>query len=152
AVSDRFLGKAVVARRPRRPTAIDPEAYKLYLQGQYYFAQRTREGVLRAVDLFRQATARAPEIADGFAALADARATAALNFQIPGGVQAALDAVNKALALDPDNPTAIMARATAELLQWRWRAAAADVKRLEQLRVNTAAVWHMRAIFFDYMG
>ncbi len=152
AVAQRFLGHTVAANRAPKPRPIDPEAYKSYLQGQYYFAQRTKEGILRAIDLFTRTTALAPQYADGFAALADAHATAALDFQVPGAVPAALDAVNKALALDANNPTAIMARVTVELLQWRWRAAAADMRRLEQLHVNSAAVWHMRAIFFDYMG
>ncbi len=153
AVAQRFLGHTVAANRAHPgPQAIDPQAYKAYLQGQYYFAQRTKEGVLRAIDLFTRTTSLAPKYADGFAALADAHATAALDFQVPGGVPAALEAVNRALALDPNSLTAIMARATAELLQWRWRGAAADLRRLEQLHVNTAAVWHMRAIFFDYMG
>src|SRR6185503_19485188 len=117
-----------------------------YLQGQYYFGQRTKDGILRSIDLFTRTTTLAPNYADGFAALADAQATAALDFQVPGGVPAALDAVNKALALDPNNAITIMARVTAELLQWRWRAAAADMRRLQDLHVNTAAAWHMRAI------
>jgi TolB-like protein len=153
AIARRFLGHAVVASRaPPNPQTINPEAYKAYLQGQYYFAQRTKDGVLRAIDLFMRTTVLAPKYADGFAALADAHATAALDFQVPRAVPAALDAVNKALALDANNPTALMARATVELLQWRWRGAAADMRRLEQLHVNTAAVWHMRALFFDFMG
>ncbi|HEX3945627.1 MAG TPA: tetratricopeptide repeat protein [Rhizomicrobium sp.] len=153
AVAQRFLGHAVVASRTQpKALMIDPEAYKAYLQGQYYFAQRTKEGVLRAIDLFTRTTVLAPKYADGFAALADAHATSTLDFQTAGGVRAALEAVGKALALDPDNPTAIMARATAELLQWRWRSAAADIRRLDQLHVSTAPAWHMRAIFFDYMG
>ena len=123
------------------------------MQGQYYFGQRTKDGILRPIDLFTRTTALAPNYADGFAALADAHATAALDFQVPGGVPAALDAVNKALTLDPNNPTAIMARATVELLQWRWRAGPPRMcGASEQLHVNTAAAWHMRAIFFDYMG
>jgi adenylate cyclase len=153
AVAQRFLGHTVVANLTHpKPQAIDPEAYKAYLQGQYYFGQRTKDGILRSIDLFTRTTTLAPNYADGFAALADAQATAALDFQVPGGVPAALDAVNKALTLDTNNPAALMARATVELLQWRWRGAAADVRRLEQLHVNTAAAWHMRAIFFDYMG
>jgi TolB-like protein/Tfp pilus assembly protein PilF len=153
AVAQHFLGHTVVAAQIHpKPQVIDPEAYKAFLQGQYYFGQRTKEGVLRAIDLFTRTIALAPNYADGFAALADAHATAALNYQVPGEVRAALDAVNKALALDPNNPTAFMARATVELLQWRWRGAAADVRWLDQLHVKTAAAWHMRAIFFDYMG
>jgi tetratricopeptide (TPR) repeat protein len=153
AVAQHFLGHAVAINPGHpKPQLIDPEAYKAYLQGQYYFAQRTKEGVLRAIDLFTRATALAPKFADGFAALADAHATAALDYQIAGSVAAALDAVDKALVLNPNNPTALMARATAELLQWHWRAAAADIRRLGQLHVNTAPAWHMRALFFDYMG
>jgi TolB-like protein/Flp pilus assembly protein TadD len=153
AIAERFLGHAVAANRAHpKPQAIDPEAYKAYLQGKYYFAQRTKEGISRAIDLFTRTTVLAPKYPDGFAALADAHATSALDFQIVGGVPAAIEAVGKALALDPNNATALMARATAELLQWNWRAAAADIRRLDQLRVNTAAAWHMRAIFFDYMG
>jgi TolB-like protein/Flp pilus assembly protein TadD len=153
AVAQHFLGHGASAT-PARPTpqSIDPEAYKAYLQGQHYFAQRTREGIVRAIGLFTETTKLAPQYADGFAALANAHATAALDFQVPGSVPPALEAVNKALALDQNNPTALMARATAELLQWHWRAAAADLHRMQQLHTNSAAFWHIRAIFFDYMG
>ena len=153
AVAQHFLGHGVSAT-PARPTPqpIDPEAYKAFLQGQYYFAQRTKEAVDRAIALFTQTTKLAPQYADGFALLADAHATAALNFQVAGAVPAALDAVEKALALDQNNPMALKARAIAELIQWQWRAAAADLHRMEELHVNSAEVWHMRAIFFDYMA
>lgn len=153
AVAQHFLGHGVSAT-PARPTpqAIDPEAYKAYLRGQDYFAQRTRESIGRAVALFAETTKLAPQYADGFAALANAQATAALDYQVPDSLPAAIDAVNKALALDPNNPTALKARAIAELLQWQWRAAAADLRRMEELHANSASVWHMRAIFFDYMA
>jgi TolB-like protein/Flp pilus assembly protein TadD len=153
AVAQHFLGHTASAT-PARPTpqSIDPEAYKAYLQGQYYFAQRTWEGIDRAITLFTQTTTRAPQYAEGFAALANAHATAALNFQGPGSVPAALNAVKEALALDQNNPTALIARAIAELIQWQWRAAAADLRHLEQLHANSAEVWHLRAVFFDYMA
>lgn len=153
AIAQRFLGHRVAPNRSRaRPQSIDPEAYKAYLQGQYYFAQRTREGIARAIQLFTQTTVLAPKYADGFAALGDAHATAALDFQMLGRLPAATDAIDKALTLEPNNPTALMARVTVDLLQWRWRAAAADLRRIDQLHLNTAGAWHMRAIFFDYMG
>jgi len=153
AVAQHFLGHGVSAT-PARPTpqSIDPEAYKAYLQGQHYFAQRTREGIDRAIALFTQTTTLAPQFADGFAALANAHATAALNFQATNGIPPALDNVKKALALDPNNPTALTARAIAELIQWQWRATADDLRQLEQLHANAAQVWHLRAIFFDYMA
>jgi TolB-like protein len=153
AVAQHFLGHAASATPARPPPqSIDPEAYKAYLQGQHYFAQRTREGIGRAIDLFALTTRLAPQYADGFAALGNAYTTAALDFQVPGSLSPAFAAVSKALALDQNNPTALIARATAELLQWHWRTAAADLRRMEQLHANSAGFWHIRAIFFDYMG
>src|SRR5262249_60556064 len=92
AVAQHFMGHSVSAT-PSRPTpqSIDPEAYKAYLQGQYYFAQRTREGIDRAIAFFTQTTTLAPQYAEGFAALANAHATAALTLQVPGRSQSALD-------------------------------------------------------------
>ena len=153
AISKRFWGKIVVGERTiPKPRVINPEAYKLYLQGQFYFAQRTREGIDRAISLFTRTTEVAPDYADGFAALADARVTNALDFQNYRDVAPALVTVKKALALDPNNPTALIARATASLLQWRWRDVAEDIRQLDKLHANTAAVWRIRAVFFDYMG
>jgi len=153
AVAQRFLGHSVAPPRLHtKPRAIDPEAYKAYLQGQYYFAQRTRDGMARAVTLFTKVTELAPGYAEGFAALADAESATALNFASPEHIGPALSAVNKALALDPNNATALIARARISLLQWQWRAAADDIRRLETSHVNSAAVWRTRAVFFDYMG
>jgi tetratricopeptide (TPR) repeat protein len=38
------------------------------------------------------------------------------------------------------------------LVQWKWLAAAADVKRLQKLGPNSAQVWHNSSIFYAYMG
>jgi TolB-like protein/Flp pilus assembly protein TadD len=153
AVTQRFLGHRVTPPRVHaKPQAIDPEAYKAYLQGQYYFAQRTREGVARAATFFTRVTELAPGYAEGFAALADVESASALNFADPTHLAPALSAVNKALALDPNNATALVARVRILLLQWQWRAAADDIRRLENSHVNSAAVWRTRAVFFDYMG
>ncbi|MBV9570604.1 MAG: hypothetical protein JO056_05110 [Alphaproteobacteria bacterium] len=151
-LSKRFWGRPVVATPRPAPRAINPEAYKAYLQGEYYFAQRTSDGVARAIALFARATELAPDYAEAFAALGYARATNALNYQAYGDTDHALAAVKKAQALDPNNATALIAHATACILKWRWRDIAADFRRLERLHVNSAAVWHLRAIFFDYMG
>src|SRR3954468_21399157 len=48
ALSKRFWGR-VAATRPVDRVRIDPEAYKFYLQGQFYLAQRTRQGVARSL-------------------------------------------------------------------------------------------------------
>jgi tetratricopeptide (TPR) repeat protein len=50
----------------------DEEAYKLYLQGRFYFNKHTGDGARKAVDYFKQAIARDPAYALAYAGLADA--------------------------------------------------------------------------------
>jgi TolB-like protein len=55
-----------VSKRP-----IDPEAYRLYLRGTYYWNKRTKEGFEKAIDLYRQAVEKDPTSAFPYAALAN---------------------------------------------------------------------------------
>ena len=49
----------------------DPEAYKLYLQGRFYWNKRTKSEVQRAIPYFKQAVERDPNFALGYVGLAD---------------------------------------------------------------------------------
>jgi len=49
----------------------DPEAYRLYLQGRYYWNRRTFSEVAKGVPYFQQAVARDPNFALGYVGLAD---------------------------------------------------------------------------------
>jgi TolB-like protein/Tfp pilus assembly protein PilF len=49
----------------------DPEAYRLYLQGRYYWNKRTFSEVAKGVPYFQQAVARDPNFALGYVGLAD---------------------------------------------------------------------------------
>jgi TolB-like protein/Tfp pilus assembly protein PilF len=86
----------------RRPTD-SPEAYQLYLQGRYFWNQRTPRGIKKSVDFFQQAVERDPNFALAYAGLADA-----YNFSNILGVLAPREsspeaeaAAVKALVLDP---------------------------------------------------
>jgi len=50
---------------------IDPEAYRLYLKGRYYWNKRSLEGFQKAVEYFQQATAKDPAYALAYVGLAD---------------------------------------------------------------------------------
>jgi TolB-like protein/DNA-binding SARP family transcriptional activator/Tfp pilus assembly protein PilF len=56
-----------------RSTA-NAEAYDLYLKGRYAWHQRSEDGLLRAVEFFTLAVARAPEYARAYVGLGDAYA------------------------------------------------------------------------------
>jgi len=49
----------------------DPEAYRLYLQGRYYWNKRTFSEVAKGVPYFKQAVERDPNFALGYVGLAD---------------------------------------------------------------------------------
>ena len=86
----------------RRATA-DPQAYDLYLRGRHIFNTRPdREGSIRAVGYFEQATTRDSSYARAFASLADAHTRMAVfGFGEPRAEFArAKIAANRALSLD----------------------------------------------------
>ncbi len=52
----------------------NPEAYRLYLQGRYYWNQRTNEGVKKGLEYFQQAIEKDPGYALAYAGVADSYA------------------------------------------------------------------------------
>ncbi|HUF28471.1 MAG TPA: tetratricopeptide repeat protein [Gemmatimonadaceae bacterium] len=81
----------------------DAEAYDLYLRGRFAWHQRTREGLMRAIEYFDQAVARAPEYARAWVGAADARAVAAFYEYLAPAVAypQAEAAARRALEIDP---------------------------------------------------
>ncbi len=152
ALTERLVGKPLkkAAHPPPRPIA--PEAYRDYLQARFFFAQRSAQSITRAIGLLQKATALAPEYADAQAALADAHATMAFNFDDRSHVAPAQLAIRKALALDPNNISALAAHSTLSIFLWKWMDAAADIRKMQRLGPNTSQVWHNTSIFFAYMG
>jgi TolB-like protein len=140
------------APKPRARPRLAPDAYRDYLQGQFYFAQRSEEGIKRAINLFAQVTKQAPDYADGFASLGAANAALALNFTKTDNLPAAVAAIDSALALDSSNTIALLARTTTSILQWKWRAAADDILRVEADDAGAPGLWHEKGVFLSYMG
>lgn len=50
---------------------VDPEAYRLYLQGRFYWNKRTKSEVEKAVTYFKQSIEKDPNFALGYVGLAD---------------------------------------------------------------------------------
>jgi adenylate cyclase len=112
--------------------ADDPEAYRLYLQGRFYAARLTEADIARAVDLFRQALARDPAFALGWAGLAWAQCTQAAERQLPvaEGNEQARECARRALALAPDLDEAHVALGWIKLqYDWDWSGADNEFKR-----------------------
>ena len=65
------LSGAEVAKVEKRNTA-NPEAYRLYLQGRFYWNKRTEADLNRSIEYFNQAIALDPAYALAYSGLADA--------------------------------------------------------------------------------
>lgn len=101
--------------------AVDPRAYETYLRGLYLFGKRESDNDSRreAYAAFRMATAMAPDFADGWAALAMASVLSGsglLELDREDYHATLIEAMDRALALDPDN-----ARAHAVKAVWHGR-------------------------------
>jgi adenylate cyclase len=127
--------------RVQAPTK-DLEAYELFLRGRQLFALRG-PGVVTARTLLEQAVARDPEFAPAWAVLA------AVNYVVPSYIDVdpsesdagAAKAVNRALALDPDEPTALSVKGRIAAGAGDHIAAHRLLRRAVELDANDANAW-----------
>jgi len=152
ALAEKLVGKDLQKSSHPKPHLIDPDAYRDYLLGQFFFAQRSEDGMARAIELFEKATQKAPDFAEAYASLADAHASIAFNFDNENHIAPALYAVKQALAIDPNNIVALSAHSTVSLVLWKWLNAAEDIRRIQHLAPNSAQVWHNSSILYGYLG
>lgn len=141
------------ARLNKKPTE-SLEAYILLKKGLYKFWDRPMD-LQGAIDLFKKAIEKDPELAEGYAALADAYLTADISFlgdkSIP--VENPLSLVQKALDLDPELAEGY--RIFGDILcgkEWNFSKAEAAYKTAVELDPqNSWSKWHY-ASFLVQMG
>ncbi|MBI3669740.1 MAG: protein kinase [Acidobacteria bacterium] len=134
----------------------DTEAYHLYLKGRYYWNKRTREGLERGVEYFKQAIEKDPNYALAYAGLADSyyllagTAYGVLSPQeaIPQAKAAAL----KALQIDDKLAEAHASMASVLISEWNWPAAKKEFKRSMELNPGYATVRQWYAFYLTAMG
>jgi TolB-like protein len=134
----------------------DPEAYKLYLQGRFYWNKRTVEDLKKSIEYFDQAIARDPGYALAYSGLG------AVYQVIPGytldpppnvAYPKARTASLKALELDPTlaEPHATLAVVLHEY-EWKHPEAESEFKRAIELDPNYASAHQWYGNFLLNMG
>ncbi len=152
ALTDKLLGKPNAAL-PGKPASIDPKAYRQYLEGLHELGPRTPEGVAKAVALFEQVTALAPDFADGFAGLGRALLNHADNHPEQAELKPAAEAaLARALALDPDNINALAAHLDLALHKLDWETARVDAARMRAISPNSNTVLHEMFRYYQILG
>jgi TolB-like protein/DNA-binding winged helix-turn-helix (wHTH) protein/Flp pilus assembly protein TadD len=144
---------AAVATEPAPPPG-SYAAYDLYLQGRYYWNQRSSAGFSRALDLFQQSIAQDPRYAPAYAGLADTYAMLSnYGFAVPTeSMPKAKAAAVRALELDSQLAAAHNALAViAEDYDYDWRTAEKEFQRAIELNPNyaTAHQWYADCLAYE---
>jgi serine/threonine-protein kinase len=141
--------------RLARGRSVNPEAYRLYLQGRYYFSRRTLPAFDKSIQLFQQVLEKDPDTALAYAGLAESYGIlpfyggASAKEAFPKAKAAAL----KALELDDS-----LAEAHAALgfvlfyWDWNWSAAESELKRAIELNPGYVVGHHWYAEYLGAMG
>jgi TolB-like protein/DNA-binding winged helix-turn-helix (wHTH) protein/tetratricopeptide (TPR) repeat protein len=113
----------------------DTEAYQMYLQGQYLASRRIHGDRLRAIAFFEEATAKDPNYALAYAALASSRIISASNGWGDQTAGKAKSAALKSLALNETLPDAHLAMGEV-LFRGDWDFAGAGIAFDRALALN----------------
>ncbi|MBA3914753.1 MAG: protein kinase [Acidobacteriales bacterium] len=117
----------------------NPEAYQLFLKGEYYSGKFTKEGFDKGIDYLNQALAKDPNYAAAYSALANNYINQDDWFIAPRQAgPKARDAAQKALALDETDVEAHVALAIEEQwYEWDWATAEREFRRAIELKPDS---------------
>jgi eukaryotic-like serine/threonine-protein kinase len=133
----------------------NPDAYRLYLQGLFYWNKWTEEGFRKAINYFNQAVDKDPNYALAHAGLADTyNFLGQSGYDAPSKVwQNAKTAAMQAVQLDDQLPEAHIALALVRAdYDWDWAGAESEFKKAIQLNANSATAHQWYADFLIRMG
>jgi TolB-like protein/cytochrome c-type biogenesis protein CcmH/NrfG len=133
----------------------NPEAYRLYLQGQFFRDHLNREATTRAVECYEQALKLDPDYALALAGLSRATSDLAGQNWIPrtDGYEKARTAAQRAVTLEPTLPEAHTALGwVLGWYDWNWKAAQASFERALELAPGSTLAINGAATFFGNRG
>ncbi|HEV3205962.1 MAG TPA: protein kinase [Terriglobales bacterium] len=132
----------------------DPEAYQLYLKGNYYWEKRTPEALEKAKDFYSQAIEKDPNYAMAYVGLADLYYALPDNAPVPASEAnpKARAAAEKALAIDDTlaEPHAVLGGVYAS--SFEWDRAEQEFRRALELNPDEANVHHWFAYLLMSLG
>jgi serine/threonine protein kinase/tetratricopeptide (TPR) repeat protein len=156
AVSQRLLSQLSAADQQKLTLGStgNPEAYQLYLKGQYYTAKFTKDGFDKGIEYLDQAIALDPNYALAYSALAYNYINQDDWFMAPKEAgPKARDAAEKAIALDESDAEAHVALAIeSQWYEWDWVAAEREFKRAIELNPDSGGAYGYYSWFLAPMG
>jgi TolB-like protein len=157
------IGCHVAAQLRVRLCAEDPphkrytdkvEAFEAYLQGRYYWNQRTPEGVARSIDYYQKAIAIDPHYALAYAGLTESYIERywLAQFDPQETIAKSMAAASKAGEMDDQLAEAHIAMGRVYQLAWNWAEATREDQRAIELNPRSARAHHVYAFQLSAMG
>lgn len=129
----------------------DVEAYRLYLQGRYYWKKYTRDAVEQSIHYFQQAIDRDANYALAYSGLADAYVILGILYSPPKDVfPKAKMAAEKSLRIDENLAAGHISMASVKLFyDWDWAGAKDEAQRAKDLNTAYAAAIEVNTNYDD---
>jgi len=153
ALREHVLGEA--SESPEQRATHSPEAFLNYLRGRQFWNKRTDEDLKKSVEFFEEALDIDPNYARAYSGLADSYAALALlEFMAPKeAYPKAKQAVDKALALDPDLADAHTSLGLIRFqYDWDWPGAEEELRAALEVNSSYAPAHHFFADYLKAMG
>jgi len=132
---------------------VDPEAYRLYLLGRFYWNKRTTDGLNKAADFFEQAIQHDLNYAPAYAGLADAYGQLSWDSVPPTAYMPRAKAMAaRSLQLDDDSAESHTSMAMIkELYDWDFEGAEREFQRAIELNPGYATAHHWYGVHLAAM-
>jgi len=123
---------------------VDPEAYRLYLQGRFYWNKRAGREFEKAEGYFQQAVAKDPNFALGYVGLADTNEDEDRPQK--------KEYIRRALEIDPDLAEAHASLGYQYMLDYNWVESERELKRAIELNPNYAQAYQWNGARLMMLG
>ncbi len=130
------------------------DAYTLYLKGKFFWNERSRDSLLKAVNYFEDAIKRDPAFARAYSGLADCYVVLVNHRYLPQkeGYSKARNALTKALSLDGALAEAHVSLGNILSNEWNWSAAEHEFSEAIEANPNFAKAHHWYSIHLLSLG
>lgn len=133
---------------------MDINAYTFYLKGRYYWNERNKESLEKAIKYFEEAIERDPKFALAYSGLADAYIVLVSHQYLArsDGYAKAKSAAKKAIELDDELAEAHTSLGSLLDEEWDWPGAEEEFGKALRINPNYVTAHHWYSIHLAYLG